>query len=357
MQHIFLESHHLKNMHFGFGQFNYHLLKAIHKLKVDDFKMTIHADKSNPVLKEFKDFYKVRPYYPFRRYPLFRIRKKYDLWHSLNQNTKIEPGSKMPYLLTVHNISYIEDPNNYLTKKNHVRFQDKLNRSQAITYISNYAKSSTHEFFTVPKVPEYVIYNGNPIAEIELPENHKPKLDCEKPFLFSIGEFTDRKNFQSLVPMMLHLKDFNLVLAGKDHTKNGEKVRREIIKHKLKDRVLLSGKISEIDKQYYYKNCEGFVFPSLREGFGLPVIEAMKFGKPVFISNNTSLPEIGGSDAFYWNNYDPEYMAQVIEDGFNKFQNNQSEYKTNYIKRAESFNWEASAKAYIEVYRSLLNNT
>ena len=180
-----------------------------------------------------------------------------------------------------------------------MRFQEKLNRSQAITYISNYAKSSTHQFFKVPNVEEFVIYNGNPIANIQLPEDHKPELNSKRPFLFSIGEFTDRKNFQSLVPMMNNLKDFNLIIAGKNHTKNGDKVREQIEKHQLNNRVYLAGKISEMDKQYYYKNCSGFVFPSLREGFGLPVIEAMKFGKPVFLSNNTSLPEVGGPDAFF----------------------------------------------------------
>ena len=63
-------------------------------------------------------------------------------------------------------------------------------------------------------------------------------------------------------------------------------------KHNLQDRVICTGKISEFDKQYYLKHCTAFVFPSLREGFGIPPIEAMRFGKPVFISNNTSLPEV-----------------------------------------------------------------
>jgi len=62
--------------------------------------------------------------------------------------------------------------------------------------------------------------------------------------------------------------------------------------------VSLLGTISESDKIFYYKNCLAFAFPSLREGFGFPVLEAMTFGKPVFLSNKTSLPEIGGSHAF-----------------------------------------------------------
>lgn len=355
MQEIFLESHNIKNLHFGFGQFNFHLLKAIFNQNVKDIKFTIHADRSNPVLKEFEDFFKVKDYNSLSRYPLFRIRKKYNLWHSLNQNTKIEPSHDQPYLLTVHNISYIIDHTDYTSKKNHIRFQEKLNRSQAITYISNYAKESTHQFFDVPKVDEYVVYNGNPILEINLEDNYMPELKVKDPFLFSIGEFTDRKNFQSLIPMMHELKDFNLIIAGKKNTENGEKVQQLIAKYKLNDRVFLAGKISELDKQYYYKHCSSFVFPSLREGFGLPVIEAMKFGKPVFISDNTSLPEIGGQHAFYWNNYDPSEMAKILEQGMDTFHNNKAAYESAYIKRAESFNWSSSAKAYIDIYHSLLN--
>lgn len=53
-----------------------------------------------------------------------------------------------------------------------------------------------------------------------------------------------------------------------------------------------------------YESCVAFLFPSITEGFGLPVIEAMSFGTPVFLSNSSSLPEVGGNEAFYWNSYE-----------------------------------------------------
>jgi glycosyltransferase involved in cell wall biosynthesis len=352
---IFLESHNIKNLHFGFGQFNYHLIKGLYNANVSDFKITLHAKDLKSLQSEFGSYFNYKKYYSFRRHPLFQIKKKYDLWHSLNQNIKIEPYHKIPYLLTVHNITYIKDKENYKDKEEHIKFQNKLYRSDAITYISEYAKQSTHQFFDVPKVPEYIIYNGNPIRNIILTKNHKPQLTLGNPFLFSIGEFTDRKNFGSLIEMLTHLKDFNLIIAGKNNTQNAEKVKTLITKHSLQNRVMLTGKISETDKQYYLQNCIGFVFPSLREGFGLPVIEAMKFGKPVFISNNTSLPEIGGEHAFYWNHFDAKYMANIIIDGLDKYLNNQEFYKDSYIKRANSFNWDKAAKEYIKVYNKTIN--
>lgn len=353
MVDIFLESHNIKNLNFGFGQFNYHLIKGIFNSNPSNLNITIHTQNISKLKNEFGSTFKYKTYHPICRYPLFRIKKKYDLWHCMNQNIVVEPYHKTPYLLTVHNTSHIKDPNNYKGEKNNIKFQEKLNKSDAITYISHYAKSSTHEFFDVPNVPEYVIHNGNPITENLIPLNYSPELNISNPFLFTIGEINERKNFKSLVLMLTHLKDYKLIIAGKNNTQEADKIKEVILKYNLSDRVILPGKISEIDKQYYYKNCSAFVFPSLREGFGLPVIEAMKFGKPVFISNNTSLPEIGGNIAFYWDHYDPHYMALALEEGMNTFENKKEYFETQLIKRAISFNWDDAAKEYIKVYNSL----
>jgi glycosyltransferase involved in cell wall biosynthesis len=243
-----------------------------------------------------------------------------------------------------------------MEKKVHQRFQEKLNRSTAITYISNYAKSSTHEFFDVPDVPEHIIYNGNPIKDIQLSSVYKPSFVPTRPFLFSIGEFTQRKNFKTLVEMLRMLPEYDLVIAGKNTTKSAEDIRALIRSYNLENRVKLPGKISELDKQWYLQNCRAFVFPSLREGFGLPVIEAMRFGKPVITSNNTSLPEIGGDIAFYWEHFDPEYMAQIVNESIHTFDTNLKENTSKSITHAQSFNWKNAAQSYIDVYRNILNS-
>ena len=155
--------------------------------------------------------------------------------------------------------------------------------------------------------------------------------------------------------MLEFLPQYNLILSGNNNTHYANnKLQKTIAQLGFENRVVITGKISEIDKQYYMKNCTAFVFPSLREGFGIPPIEAMRFGKPVFLSNNTSLPEVGGEHAFYWDNYSPDYMAQVLENGLNTFYKNKSALSKNYINHAKSFNWDNAAKAYIEVYRKLL---
>lgn len=355
MPNIFLESHNIKNQFSGFGQFNYHLVKGLYNANVLDFKMTLHAKNTDILKKEFGDYFNYRTYNSLRRHKAFSIRKKFGLWHCLNQNIKIEPYHNIPYLLTVHDVNFIDEESNNMSHKRNVNFQKKLNRSHAITYISNYAKASTHQYFKIPDIPEYVIYNGNPIQDIKIPENYHPKIITKRPYFFSIGEFSERKNFHTLVKMLEFLPEYDLVLSGNNKTAYAKDTLQKIISElELENRVFITGKISETDKQYYLQNCDAFVFPSLREGFGIPPIEAMRFGKPVFLSNNTSLPEVGEKHAFYWDNYEPDYMAKVVINGLNTYEKDKKRLSKNYIKHAQSFDWNKTAKKYIEVYKSIL---
>jgi len=353
MKQVFLEAHNIKNPYNGFGQFNYHLIKGLFNADITDFKMTLNLKDNRAIRQKYGDYFKYHQYTQRSRLPLFRIRKKYDVWHSLNQNIKVEPYHNLPYILTVHDVNFVKEVSADMSHEVNKRFQNKLYRSSAITYISEYAKRSTHQYFKVPDVPEYVIYNGNPIIDIDkqdlIAEPH-----TEKPYLFFIGGLTKRKNVHTLVDMLAFIPDYDLILAGEDSSPYVLDVLEKTIEAtNLKHRVKLIGKITEAEKYGYLKGCAAFVFPSLLEGFGIPPIEAMRFGKPVFLSNLTSLPEIGGKYAFYWDNFDPKEMAKTLENGMTKYHVNRKEYTNAYFQRAKSFNWNTTALKYAEVYRGL----
>jgi glycosyltransferase involved in cell wall biosynthesis len=351
---VFIESHNLKNKATGLGTFNYELIKGFSQLEFSNLELILNAKNPTVLETEFGNKFTYHKYSDLSRLNLFRTRKKNDLWHSLNQNTKIEPYKVKKYLLTVHDVNFVEEISFDMNHKVNRLFREKLEKSTAITYISEFAKKQTHQYFNVPNIPEYVIHNGNPITTILDTSGFISSVPTDKPFLYSIGDFLQRKNFLSIVKMMVHISDFNLIISGNNNKEYGFEIVKFIQDNNLQNRVFLTGKVDDVAKQYYLSNCHAFLFPSIREGFGLPPIEAMRFGKPIFLSNKTSLPEIGGEHCYYWDNFDPENMKTVLFDGLNHFFNNQIKMETFMKERADRFNWKTAASEYLNVYKKCL---
>jgi glycosyltransferase involved in cell wall biosynthesis len=153
------------------------------------------------------------------------------------------------------------------------------------------------------------------------------------------------------LPALLVGNDHELVISGVE-TPYKAKIMEEAEKFGVTGRVKITGTISEEDKAWYYKNCTAFVFPSIAEGFGLPVIEAMHFGKPVFLSTHTSLPEIGGDAAFYFPSFEPTDMQAAFAKGMEEFEEENMEQKV--IAHAMQFDWQKTAKEYLALYDELL---
>lgn len=349
---VFLESHNLKNRNGGLGVFNYELIKALSNQNLDKLSITLNNKDTASLKAEFGTQFSYKKYTSLQRHKLFRITKKYDVWHSMNQNTKVEPRvNPKKYILTVHDVNFVEEESNDLNSKVNLLFKEKINRADSIVYISNYAKQMTHQYFDTKGIEEHVIYNGNTIQEFIDISNLTNPFDQGKPFLFTIGDFIERKNFISIIKMMEITDDFNLIIAGNNDKSYGHFIRDYIKSNKLEHKVFLAGKISNAQKQYYLKNCTAFVFPSIREGFGLPIIEAMTFGKPVFLSTLTSLPEVGGDAAFYWKDFDPNYMKETLYGQLDNFKKNKPEFEIKLKQRAATFSWDTAAQEYLNLYR------
>ena len=328
---VFLETHNINNRATGLGTFNYELIKGLSELDFENLKLTLNATDVKLLESEFGNKFNYNKYSNLSRMKFFRIRKKYDLWHSVNQNIKVEPFAKTKYLLTIHDVNFAEEISSDLNHKRNKLFLEKLNKATAVTYISEFAKKQTHQYFNIPNVP------------------------TDKPFFYTIGDFIERKNFESIINMMKLIKDYNLIISGNNDKKYGEKIKQLISDNGLTNQVFLTGKVSDEGKQFFMKNCTAFLFPSIREGFGLPPIEAMSFGKPTFLSDKTSLPEIGGDAAKYWSDFDPEYMKTVLFDGLNSFENNKTENELFFKQRAATFDWKVAAASYLDVYNQILD--
>ena len=180
--------------------------------------------------------------------------------------------------------------------------------------------------------------------------SHKSQIG--NPFLFSIG-IHPKKNYHVLMPLLAENKQYKWIIAGPDSRGYKGKIEQEAAKFGLSDRIEFCGPVDDKEKLEYYQNCTALLFPSLSEGFGLPVVEAMSIGKPVFLSNRTSLPEIGGSEAYYFKDFEPKTLNETFTSGMKNFENDPE--KPQRMKTwATQFTWEKAAKQYIEFYQDLL---
>ncbi|NCY03578.1 MAG: glycosyltransferase, partial [Planctomycetia bacterium] len=161
------------------------------------------------------------------------------------------------------------------------------------------------------------------------------------------------KNFHALFDLVERLADRVLIIAGKRETPYGAALAREVEARGLAGRVLLVGQVSDGDRQWLYERCEAFLFPSLTEGFGFPVLEALQCGKPVFLSRRTSLPELGGTVGFYWDSFSADHMLAVFRAGMAAVAAMPA-YAAAARARAAAYSWENAARGYLGVYRSVL---
>lgn len=348
MKHVFLETHNIKNPYTGLGQFNLNLLLGFEKVLAssEDLKLHYYSMGNKKCHSLCSDTFKSKKYYFFHKYKHTSSRVRYGLWHSMNQNTKIEPYHKLPYILTIHDVNFCKNED----KSRLENFERKLARATAITYISNYVKQDTHAHFKIENIPEYTIYNGNNI-DINLLNTTAHQEDGL--YLFAIGDFLPRKNFEKLVQMMAYLPKFKLFIAGNHQKAYGNLIQERINNLQLNHQVRLLGKISDQEKAAFYKGCYAFVTAGQDEGFCLPIIEAMSFGKPVFLYRQGAAPEIGGIFATYWDRLDAQYMADTVTK-FERLKKSDC-FDSEKIKAyAASFCWEKAAKKYLKIYQDLL---
>lgn len=284
---------------------------------------------------------------------LFSVRsKEADIWHTTYQLSKYYGGGKnTKNVLTVHDLNFLYEKKNPQKIRKYIKkHQERIDRADHIVAISEFTKKDILENLNVKEKPISVIHNGCDV--IEYKGFDSPSYKPANPYIFTIGTIIPKKNFHVLPPL-LRDNNYELLIAGVTSNYT-ERIMEEAILYAVEDRVKILGPISEEEKYWYLKNCLAFAFPSLAEGFGFPAIEAMYFGKPVFLSTLTSLPEIGGEYAYYFNNFDADHMRNTFQNGMNDYTENISK-KDLIIKHAKQFSWEVCARKYYEVYQGLVN--
>ncbi len=268
---------------------------------------------------------------------------------------------KARLVYTLHDLAFIEHPE-LTTEQNRINcFTSAFNASlyaDAIIAVSEYTRCNFLEIFPhYPADRVVVAYEASRFSggsKIIRPIG-LPPLEPER-FWLTVGTVEPRKNHKRLLYAYAKLKahlgqTFPLVLAGGRGwlMDDFEKVIDDL---GLRQDVLLLGYVEDEVLQWLYQNCFAFIYPSLFEGFGLPVIEAMSQGAPVIVSNTTSLPEIVDSAGLLVNPLQEDEIFQAMLK-LSTGEVSREVLKDMAIRRAAAFSWTSTARVVLEVYRGV----
>lgn len=353
MKKILFEMEKLKNLNSGLGQFCFHLGKEfVSQGGIFEICPTFYSPSYlKNLFGKDANYLSSNPMHKFL--PLSG--SEYDVWHCMHQESPYLPSSKkVKVVLTIHDLNFLFKDTYQKNKKEKKlkKLQKKVDRANAITFISNYTFELSKKYLKFKDIPLKVIYNGNSIGEYREDVAKQPTFMKEAPFLFALGIISPKKNFKSLLWILKQFKSYNLVIAGiKEYPYTTEilDLAKEL---KVEERLIMPGPVDEAAKYWLYQNCDAFLFPSLSEGFGLPVVEAMGMGKPVFISKFTSLPEIGGEEAYYFEKLEENSMCETFENGMEDYHSDFGK-KDRIINWGKRFSWTNAAKEYLTLYKSL----
>ncbi len=344
----------------GSSEFCFQLLSKLAKLDtVNEYSVFLPVEPSSDMPKETEKW----------KYVVFHSKK---LWTLLGLSNKLKSYkldvffspthylplyTSSPSVISIFDVSYLYFPN--LFKKKDL-YQLKLwggysiKKAKKIITISNSSKNDIIKMYKVNPDKVTVIYPGiKQVLSIKekvlsMDELNK-RFGIDNKYILFVGTLQPRKNIVRLIEAFAKLKekDLNLVIVGKKGWQF-EGVLNAPKKYNVEDRVKFLDSVSDEDLPGFYKNALCFCLPSLYEGFGLPILEAMQYGCPIATSSVSSLPEAGGDAAVY---FDPENVEDIKKSLESIIQN--SELRDKLIKKGyeqiKKFSWEKTARKTLRI--------
>ena len=355
----------------GISEYAYELLLEFNKLasKRKDLKFSIYLKDfprgDMPSTSLFWQYKVVGPKKFWTRVglplALFSKNDKPDVFFSpTHYGPKFSP---MQTAISIMDLSFLHFPSLFIKKD--------------LYQLTNWTKASAlkaKKIFTISDFSKSDIIKSYKVSEGKVVVTHlgiKPTLgtkvlnmtDLNKKFgikgkyILFVGTLQPRKNITKLIEAFSKLKqnDISLVIVGKKGWLYDE-ILAAPTKYDVKERTKFLEFVSNEDLPSLYKNALCFVLPSLYEGFGLPVLEAMKFGCPVITSNVSSLPEAGGDAALYFDPENVDDISKKIEEIISDEKLRQDMIKKGY-NQIKKFSWEKTAKETLSVLEEMGKNS
>ncbi len=281
--------------------------------------------------------------------------------HCLPKRNKYTKNIK--FVLTIHDLAIkklktVGSFKNTIIQKLFVR--RSLKHANKIIAVSKATEKDIIDLYRIPAEKIKVIYNGTSAGkELNISEEEEnaiqEKFDIkENPYLFFVSTIEPRKNIETLIMAFDYIKrkepsNLKLIIAGGLGWKY-QKVLELKEKSEYKEDIIMPGYISKEEKKYLYEHTECFVYPSLYEGFGLPILEAMANKALVVTSFISSIPEVGGNAAFYYDgvlNYGE--LGNKILEVIHLSEEEKADKINQGLEQVKKFTWEKCTKEILEI--------
>jgi glycosyltransferase involved in cell wall biosynthesis len=240
-------------------------------------------------------------------------------------------------------------------------------RSPFVITTTAYAKKQIHRYTHIENEKLIYVYESGKALTDDIYTDEAATLKSigviQKQYLLHVGAFYKRKNIPALIYAFAKLKStgytyLKLVLAGPTpNNKYGNIDYLEIIDAithtKLENDIILTGYMPDSTLGHLYKNALLYIFPSINEGFGIPILEAFSKGLPVLVANNTCLPEVGGNAVVQFDPFNTDDIAQKIKTVIDNV-DLQNDMVIKGHERLKIFTWQNTAVQLIEVFKKAI---
>jgi glycosyltransferase involved in cell wall biosynthesis len=352
------------------------LIKNLQELDHEnEYFIFVKPDEDCSVLKETSNFNIIEleggPYPIWEQFALPKAAKKYgcDVLHCTSNTAPF--FTDVPLITILHDIIYMESSYLKILTSSASSYQKFGNiyrklvvprvvkKSKKIVTVSHFEKNRIGEFFGIKGNNKLeAIYNGvsehfKEITNKKELQRVKSKYNLPEKYFFFLGNTDPKKNTRGTLKAFSNFlkqtkSDHKLVMLDYDQTELN-KLLIDINDTNLINHIVLTGYVINTDLPAIYSQCDIFLYPSLRESFGIPMLEAMSCNVPVITSNTSSMPEIASDAALIINPFNPEEITQ----GLIEIINNET-YRASLcergLKRSTAFSWTNMAKEYLKLY-------
>lgn len=272
------------------------------------------------------------------------------------------PDKDVPLVSTIHDLAILKFPETAHPKimKFHQHSWEVLKKRHAqIITVSHATRKDVIELLKFPPQDVHVVYESLPLESIHIShsltedreEQLKKSLRLNQPFILCVGTREPRKNLHKAIEAWWPMRnDVQLLVAGSAGWDNSEELGEKLKSNQLR----FLGKVSDEELAVLYGEAEMLLYPSLYEGFGLPILEAFHFGTPVVTSNTSSMPEIAGNAAILVDPNSVESIRSGIKKMLGEDQEAQRRRLQQMIIRLQLFNWQRVADETCKVYRKAI---